>query len=86
MLDVNLGEGYLKMRPFGSHNGAYYCYVIDLAIMLLLLSLVFKVQVGASNDGVYGSEGWEIGNLLGRLLVLLWRWSGLLSSTFGGVF
>jgi hypothetical protein len=32
-----------------------------LEIMLLLLSLVLKGQVGATDDGVYGFEGWETG-------------------------
>jgi hypothetical protein len=44
--------------------------MINLAVMLSLLSLIFKIQVGASSDGVYGSEGWEIGGLLERLLIL----------------
>jgi hypothetical protein len=48
--------------------------VINLAIMVSLLSLVFKIQVGASGDGVYGSKGCEIGGLVGRLLGLLLRW------------
>jgi hypothetical protein len=43
-------------------------------IVLSLLPLVFETQVGTSGDGVYSSEGWEIGGLLGRLLVLWWRW------------
>jgi hypothetical protein len=34
---------------------------------------------------VYGSEGWEIGGLLGRFLVLWRRWGGLLESIFGWV-
>jgi hypothetical protein len=33
--------------------------MINMAVMLLLLSLVFEGQVGASGGGMYGSEGWE---------------------------
>jgi hypothetical protein len=48
--------------------------MIDLVVVLSLLPLVLKIQVGASDDGVYSSEGWENGGLLERLLVLWWRW------------
>jgi hypothetical protein len=79
-LDVGFGECYLNVRPFGSHDETFNCYVIDLAIMLSLLPLIFEIHVGASGDGVYGSKGWEIDNLLDRLLVLLrrWRWNARL--------
>jgi hypothetical protein len=40
--DVSLGEGYLYMRPLGSHDWAYNRYVIDLAIVLSLLPLIFE--------------------------------------------
>jgi hypothetical protein len=33
--------------------------MVNFAVVLSLLSLVFKGQVSASGDGVYGSEGWE---------------------------
>jgi hypothetical protein len=74
--DVAFHEGYLNVQPFGSHDGTFDYDVINLVIVLSLLPLVFKIQVGASGDGVYGSEGWKIGCLLGRLLVLpqRWRW------------
>jgi hypothetical protein len=73
-LDIGFGESYLDIRSLGSHDWTLDRYMVNMAIMLLLLSLVFKIQIGASSDGVYGSEGWKIGCLLGRLLVLLWRW------------
>jgi hypothetical protein len=66
-LDASFDECYLSVRPLGSHDWTFDCYMINLAIMLSLLSLVFKIQVGASNDGVHGFESWEIGGLLGRL-------------------
>jgi hypothetical protein len=43
------------------------------AIVVLSLPFVLETQVGASGDCVDGSEGWEIGAFLGRLLVLWWR-------------
>jgi hypothetical protein len=60
------------MRPLGSDDRTFDRYMINLAIMCSLLSLVFKIQVGASCDIVYGSKGREIGGFLGRLLAL-WR-------------
>jgi hypothetical protein len=60
-LDVGFGESYLGMRPLGSHYWTLDCYMVNLAIVLSLLSLVLKGQVGASGVGVYGSEGWEAG-------------------------
>jgi hypothetical protein len=55
--DVSFGESYLDVRPLGSHDRTLDRYMISLAVMLLLLSLVFEGQVGASGDSVYGSEG-----------------------------
>jgi hypothetical protein len=60
-LDVNFDESYLDMRPLGSHYWNLDYYMVNLAIVLSLLSLVLKGQVRASGDGVYGSEGWEDG-------------------------
>jgi hypothetical protein len=57
--------------------------MIDLAIALSLLPLILKTQAGTSGDDVYGSEGWEIGGLLGRLLVLWWRWRWVACLCFG---
>jgi hypothetical protein len=71
--DVSFDEGYLHVRPLGSHDWAFDHYVIDMATVLSLLPLVLETRVGASEDGVYGSECWEIGGLLRRLLVLRWR-------------
>jgi hypothetical protein len=48
--------------------------MIYLAIILSSLPLVLKTQVGAFGDCVDGSEGWEIGALLERFLLLWWRW------------
>jgi hypothetical protein len=59
--DVSFSESYLDVRPFVSHGWTLSCYVINLAAMLSLLFLIFEGQVGASSDGVYGSEGWETG-------------------------
>jgi hypothetical protein len=44
--------------------------VIDLVIVLSPLPLVFKTQVGTSGDGVYSSEGWKTGGLLGGFLIV----------------
>jgi hypothetical protein len=60
-LDVSLGESYLHVRPFGSHDRAFDCHVIDLAVVFMFLSFVFNVEAEASGDSVDGSEGWEIG-------------------------
>jgi hypothetical protein len=73
-LDVSLGESYLYVRPFGSHNRTFNCYVIDLAIVLSPLPHVFKTQVGTFGDGVYSFESWETGSLLGGFLIVQWRW------------
>jgi hypothetical protein len=48
--------------------------MIYLAIVLSSLPLVLKTQVVASGDCADGSVGWEIGALLGRILILWWRW------------
>jgi hypothetical protein len=56
-----------------------FCYwtfdrhIIYLAIVVSSLFFVLETQVGASSDCVDGFEGWKIGALLGRLLVLWWR-------------
>jgi hypothetical protein len=71
------------MRPLGSHDWTFNRYMIDMAIVLSLLPLVFETQFGTSGDGVYSSEGWEIGGLLGRLLILWWRWRWVAWLCFG---
>jgi hypothetical protein len=48
--------------------------MIDLTIVVSSLPLVFKTQVGTSDDGVYNFEGWETGGLLGGFLIVRWRW------------
>jgi hypothetical protein len=60
-IDVGFGESYIDMQPFGSHDWTLNQYMVNLAIMLLLLSLVVEGQVGASGDGVKCFEGWETG-------------------------
>jgi hypothetical protein len=82
--DVSLDEGYLHVRPLGSHDWALDCYMINLAIVLSHLPLVLGTEVGASGDGVYSSKCWKIGALLRRLLVLRWR-GGLFSSVYGWI-
>jgi hypothetical protein len=44
-----------------------------LVIVVSSVPFILKTQVGASGDCVDDSEGWKIGALLGRLLVLWWR-------------
>jgi hypothetical protein len=44
--------------------------MIDLTIVVSSLPLVFKTQVGTSDDGVYNFEGWETGGLLGGFLIV----------------
>jgi hypothetical protein len=73
-LDVSLGESYLHVRPFGSHDRTFDCYVINLAIVLSSLALVLETQVGTSDDSVYSSKGWETSDLLGGFLIMRWRW------------
>jgi hypothetical protein len=58
-LEVSFGESCLDVQPLGSHDWTLHRYMINLAVVLSLLSLVFEGQVGTSDDGVYGSEGWE---------------------------
>jgi hypothetical protein len=41
-LDVSFGEGYLDMRPLGSHDGTLNLYMINLVIMLSLLPFIFE--------------------------------------------
>jgi hypothetical protein len=56
-LDVSFSEGYGHMRALCSHDGAFDHHVIYLTVVLSLLSFIFEIQVGASNDCVDGSEG-----------------------------
>jgi hypothetical protein len=46
--------------------------MIYLAIVLSPLSFILETQVGSSGDCMNGSEGWQIGALRGRFLVLWW--------------
>jgi hypothetical protein len=73
-LDVIFIENYRDMRPLSSHDWTYDRHTIYLAIVLLSLPLVLKIQVGASSDCVDSSKDWKIGALLGRFLILWWRW------------
>jgi hypothetical protein len=61
--DVSLRLASVKViwacKPIVSHDWTLNHYMINLAVMLSLLSLVFEGKVRASGDGVYGSEGWE---------------------------
>jgi hypothetical protein len=82
-LDVIFIESYWDMQPLGSHDWAFDRQMIFLVIVLSSLPLILKTQVRASCDCVDSSEGWEIGALLGRFLVLWWRWGGLFGSIFG---
>jgi hypothetical protein len=59
--DVGFGEGCLDTQPLGSHDWTLDRYMVNFTIMLSLLSLVLKGQVGAFSGVVYGSEGWETG-------------------------
>jgi hypothetical protein len=58
-LEVSFGESYLDVRPLSLHDWTLDRYMINLVVVLSILSLVFKGQVGAFGDGVYGSEGWD---------------------------
>jgi hypothetical protein len=69
-LDVILTESYWDVQPLSFCDWAFDCHMIYLAIVVLSLFFVLKTQVGASGDCVDGFEGWKIGALLGRLLVL----------------
>jgi hypothetical protein len=70
------------VRPFVSHDWAFDCHVIDLAVVLSFLSFVSEIHVGASSDFMDCSKGWEVGALLRGLLVL-WRGGSGLGSNFG---
>jgi hypothetical protein len=72
-LDVFLTESYWDVQPLSFRDWAFDCHMIYLAIVVSSLSFVLKTQVVASGDCVDGFEGWEIGALMGRLLVLWWR-------------
>jgi hypothetical protein len=52
-LEVSFDESYLEVRPLGSHDWTLDCYMINLAVVLSLLSLVFEGQVVATGDGLY---------------------------------
>jgi hypothetical protein len=71
-LDVILTESYRDVRPLSSCDWAFDRHMIYLAIILSPLSFILETQVGSFGDCVNGSEGCEIGALLGRFLVLWW--------------
>jgi hypothetical protein len=73
-LEVSFGAGYLDVRPLGLHDWTLDHYMVILAVVLSLLSLVFEGQVKVSGYGVYGSEGWETSGLLRRILAFLRTW------------
>jgi hypothetical protein len=56
-LEVSFSESYLDVQPLSLHDSTLDHYMINLAVVLSLLSLVFEGQVGASSDCVYGSKG-----------------------------
>jgi hypothetical protein len=58
------------MRPFRLCDWAFDRHVVNLAIVLSHLSLVLKIQFGASRDCVESSEGWEVVVLMRRLRLL----------------
>jgi uncharacterized membrane protein len=64
---------------------AFYCYVINLTIVLSPLPLVPETQVGTSSDSVYSYKGWETGGLLGGFLIVRWGGSGFFGSIFDWV-
>jgi hypothetical protein len=72
-LDVILTESYRDMQPLCFRDWAFYRHMIYLAIVVSSQPFPLKTQVGAFGDCVDDSESWEIGALLGRLLVLWWR-------------
>jgi hypothetical protein len=41
--DIDFGEGYMHVRPFGSRDWALDRHMIDLAVVLSFLSLVLKI-------------------------------------------
>jgi hypothetical protein len=61
------------MRPLSFCYLAFDCHIIYLVIVVSSLFYFLETQVRASGDCVDGSEGWKIGALLGRLLVMWWR-------------
>jgi hypothetical protein len=71
--DIVFRKDYGNVRPFGSRDWPLDRHVIDLAVVVLFLSLVLEILVGASGYGVDGFECQEIGVLLGGLCGL-WRW------------
>jgi hypothetical protein len=52
-LEVSFDESYLDVRPLGSHDWTLDRYMINLAVVLSLLSLVFEGQAVATGDGLY---------------------------------
>jgi hypothetical protein len=52
-LEVSFDESYLDVRRLGSHDWTLDRYMINLAVVLSLLSLVFEGQVVATGDGLY---------------------------------
>jgi hypothetical protein len=45
------------VRPFGLCDWAFNFHVVNLAVVFSLSLLVLEAHIGASGDGVYGSEG-----------------------------
>jgi hypothetical protein len=82
-LDVILTKSYRDVWPLSSRDWAFDCHMIYLTIVVSSLPFILETQVGAFGDCVDGFEGWEIGVLLGRFLVLWWRLGGLFGSVFG---
>jgi hypothetical protein len=55
------------VRPFDFDGRAFDSHMIDLSVIVALLSLVFKVGIGASDDGEDCAMGGEVVALLRRL-------------------
>jgi hypothetical protein len=69
-LHVIFIESYRDRRPLSSQDWAFDRHMIFLMIVPSSLALILETQIGAFGDCVDGSEGWKIGALLGRFLIL----------------
>jgi hypothetical protein len=72
-LDVIFTESYWDVRPLSCCHWAFDRHMIYFVMVVSSLFFVIESQFGAAGDCVDGSEGWEIGALLDRLLILWWR-------------
>jgi hypothetical protein len=60
--------------PFGFCDGTFDRHVVYFSVVVLSLSLAFKVCIGASGDCEFCAMGWEGFILLLGFLDLSWRW------------